>query len=115
MPNSILVIAPYWYQGTWVFDDAAVGLKQEPFIQGIPEMITTLVKGIPNARKGFKLLFSAAPFPQYQIELVWAREDMGGNWYHQKGQTQEGWLCPSLYKYFQQAPPGIFVKAEPLE
>jgi hypothetical protein len=24
--NSIMVINPYWYNGTWVFDDVAVGL-----------------------------------------------------------------------------------------
>ena len=25
--NAIMVIAPYWYNGTWVFDDPAVGLN----------------------------------------------------------------------------------------
>ena len=25
--NSIMVVAPYWYKGTWVFDDPAVGLS----------------------------------------------------------------------------------------
>ena len=24
--NSLLVIAPYWHQGTWAFDDDAHGL-----------------------------------------------------------------------------------------
>jgi hypothetical protein len=29
--NSILVVAPYRYSGTWVFDDPRVGLQAEPF------------------------------------------------------------------------------------
>ena len=114
MPNSILVIAPYWYSGTWVFDDKAAGLKQEPFVSGIPEMINDLVKDIPNASRGFKLLFAGIPFPGYQVELEWVREESGGNWYRIKGQTDEGWLCPSLFKYFEAAPERIFVKAEKL-
>ena len=49
MANALMVIAPYWYQGTWVFDDEAVGLNKEPFVAGVPEMIDNLVKAIPNA------------------------------------------------------------------
>ena len=112
MPNSIMVIAPYWYSGTWVFDDEAAGLKMEPFIQGIPDMINDLVKDIPEARRGFRLLFSSSLFPGYQVELEWVREEDEGNWYRIKGQTQEGWLCPSMFKYFKVAPKSIFVKAE---
>ncbi len=112
MTNSIMVIAPYCHNGTWVFDDESVGLKQEPFILYIPDMINDLVKDIPNARHGFKLLFSASPFPQYQIEIEWVREEFGGNWYRPKGQNLEGWLCPALFKYFKIAPKSIFVKAE---
>jgi hypothetical protein len=32
--NEIHVISPYKYHGTWVFDDARVGLLQEPFVAG---------------------------------------------------------------------------------
>ena len=53
--NSIMVIVPYWYEGTWVFDDDRVGLVREPFVSGIPEMIDLLVKDIPAARDGFRL------------------------------------------------------------
>jgi hypothetical protein len=115
MNNSLMVINPYWHKNTWVFDDEAVGLKQEPFVLNVPEMIDDLVKGIPGAKKGFKLIFSASPFPTYQVELEWVREDSGGNWYRIKGQTQEGWLCPALFKYFEEAPKYIFAKAEPIK
>jgi hypothetical protein len=59
--NSILVIAPYHYAGTWVFDDPRVGLQAEPFVSGIPELIDKLVAdaAISNAHDGFRLIFSA--------------------------------------------------------
>lgn len=110
--NSIFVISPYKYQGTWVFDDPRVGLVQEPFVAGIPEMMDRLVKDIPNADKGFRLLFSVSPFPGYTIELVWKREERGGNWYFCKEYDSEGWLCPALFKYFDKAPKKMYAKAE---
>src|SRR5271168_1448108 len=69
--NAIMVIAPYWYNGTWVFDDPAVNLNREPFVAGVPEMIDGLVKGIPVAKDGFRLTFSANPFPGFQSKLTW--------------------------------------------
>ncbi len=47
--NSLMVIAPYKYEGMWVFDDSAVGLYREPFVAGIDTMIDRLVADIPNA------------------------------------------------------------------
>jgi hypothetical protein len=117
MPNQIAIIAPYWVDdlGAWVFDDPKVGLEQEPFVSGIPEMIDFLVKDIPNARRGFRMLFSAAPFPGYQRKLAWQREDMGGNWYTCDDPPMEGWLCPALFRYFETAPLELYVKAEAKE
>ena len=112
--NSILVIAPYRSEGTWVFDDKARGLLKEPFVAGIPEMIDNLVTNIPNAGKGFRLLFSAEDFPGAQTKLVWHRKDTSGNWYYSEEYKREGWLCPSLFKYFREAPKTIYAKAEPL-
>jgi len=114
MANAIMVIAPYWYQGTWVFDDDSVGLNREPFVSGVPEMIDDMVKDIPNARQGFRLTFSASPFPGYQREFIWVREEYGGHWYRMEGQLREGWLCPALLRYFEIAPEKIYVKAEQL-
>ena len=110
--NAILVICPYRYHGTWVFDDPRVGLFREPFVAGIPEMIDKLAKGIPDADKGFRLLFSATPFPGYATKLVWQREEAGGNWYYSEEYDCEGWLCPALFRYFKKAPKEIYAKAE---
>ena len=67
--NSLFVIAPYKYEGMWVFDDPAVGLSKEPFIAGIDTMIDKIVAGIPNADKGFRAIFSAAQFPGADFKL----------------------------------------------
>lgn len=111
--NAMLVIFPYLYNGTWVFDDESVELQKEPFVQGIPEMIDILVRDIPDADKGFKMLFSANPFPRYGAKLEWLREEYGGNWYKWEAQGLEGWLCPALFKYFATAPKEIYCQALP--
>jgi hypothetical protein len=114
MPNQIMVIAPYWVDEfrLWVFDDPKVALEQEPFVSGVTEMIDFLVRDIPDAKKGFRLLFSAAPFPGHQRKLVWQRQEMDGNWYASDDPPMEGWLCPALFRYFDKAPPELYVKAE---
>jgi hypothetical protein len=115
--NQIQVIAPYWLEivKTWVFDDEAADLVQEPFVSGVPEMIDELVRDILNARQGFRLLFSAQPFPGFQRQLKWVREEVGGNWYKSEQPDAEGWLCPALFRYFDEAPAELYVKAEPLK
>ena len=111
--NSIMVVAPYWYKGTWVFDDPAVGLRREPFVAGVPEMIDVLVKDIPDSRDGFRLLFSANPFPGYHKRLDWLRGDSGGNYYRLDQPPIEGWICPAMFRYYKAAPKALYVKAEP--
>jgi hypothetical protein len=111
--NSLFVIAPYKYEGMWVFDDPAVGLSKEPFIAGIDTMIDKIVAGIPSADKGFRAIFSAAQFPGADFKLEWCREESGGNWYYSDQSKMEGWLCPALLKYFPSAPREIYVKVEP--
>lgn len=112
--NSITAIRPYWNDVTWVFDDPATGLVAEAFVSGIPEMIEILVREIPNARDGFRLLFSAGPFPGAMGHLQWLREEFEGNWYRWADQGLEGWLCPALFKYFERAPRELYVRAEAL-
>ena len=111
--NAIGVIAPYKYEGMWVFDDSAVGLVREPFVAGIDTMIDRLVAAIPNAEKGFRLLFSSTPFPGHTVRLEWQREESGGNWYYAPQLNMEGWLCPALFKYFENAPRELYGRAEP--
>ena len=112
MVNAMMVIYPYREQYTWVFDDERVGLVREPFVQGVPEMINVLVADIPNADRGFRLWFSANPFPGYQAEMLWLKEEYGGNWYRWEAKNLEGCLCTALLKYFPESPPKFYCKAE---
>jgi hypothetical protein len=109
--NAINVIAPYKYLGMWVFDDAKVGLVQEPFVSGADTMIDRVVTDIPDAETGFALIFSAAPFPGCQISLQWRRADGSGNWYYAHELDMEGWLCPALLRYFAEPPQTIYALA----
>ena len=77
--NSINVIAPYKHLGTWVFDNAKVGLSQEPFVAGADTMIDRITANISNADSGFTLIFSASPFPGHQFRLDCRRSEDDGN------------------------------------
>jgi len=131
MANDIMVIEPYWYKGTWVFNDVSMGLEKEPLEGrfegdlgeimelaglgggGLSEMIDYLIKDIPNVHKGFILLFSSQPFAGYQVELTRVREEYGGWTYKAKDYRAEPWLSPTLLRYFEIAPESLYVKAEP--
>mgnify|MGYP006273001897 CR=1 FL=1 len=116
-----LTLHPYYLpeRRCWVFDDPATNLKAEEFVLGISEMIDRVVdsKRLPEPRRGFALTFSAEPFPGHDVELhLQHLEDRTGNWYAGDvgGERMEGWLCPALYKYFDAAPPRLFVRCDPL-
>ena len=69
--NAISVIAPYKHHGMWVFDDPRVGLVQEPFVAGADTMIDRVVADIPDAERGFTLIFSPAlRSPDTNIGLI---------------------------------------------
>lgn len=129
----MLELHPYeMHCGTWVFDDPETNLRQEPFVRGISEMITEVVraKGIPNASDGITLQFSGEPFPDCDAVLNWVRAgtpeewdaageqpwNRHGNWYKGEinGTVMEGWLCPALGRYFQNRPLKIAVRVLPL-
>jgi hypothetical protein len=113
MPNQIMTIKPYRWEGMWVFDDDRVGLHREPFVGGADTIIDAAIaeKGIRDAEKGFIMLFSADPFPGADLEFTWLRGDFGGNTYLWEGRGMEGWLCPALLRYFPEPPRKIFVQA----
>ena len=110
--NSITVIKPYYWEGLWVFDDERVGLDKEPFVAGADTLIDIAVEqfGITDAKSGFLLLFSATPFPGADLKLEWLREEQGGNVYIWRQNNHEGWLCPALLKYFEEAPTELHIQ-----
>lgn len=110
----------------WVFDDKETGLKWEAFISGTDEAIDFLVRDIPSAKNGFKMLFSDKPFKGHQLVGEWVKEgldysgNINGNWYrwHVPGHWSpgiSGWLCPALFLYFSKAPEKLYLKAEAID
>jgi hypothetical protein len=76
--NTLWVIHPYRDWGTWVFDDPRVGLRREPFVAGIPEMMDKLVRDIPNADKASDCFFQLPLSPIIQPSLYGGGRRPGG-------------------------------------
>ena len=114
--NSIMVVKPYKWEGMWVFDDAQTGLVREAFVSGVPEILEALLEkqGIPlnEAEKGFRLIFSAIPFPGHQLSARQVAGEASGTWYEEEVSKARGWLCPALFKYFAIAPENLYVRVE---
>ena len=115
--NALMVIQPYKHNGVWMFDDEARGLVAEPFVAGIPEIIEDLIErhtemSSEEAENGFTVVISSSPFPEHQAVLALEREDMGGNWYKEEETEYEGWLCPAMYKFFEEAPERIYIQVQ---
>ncbi len=110
--NSISIIKPYKYEGVWVFDDEKVNLVREAFVAGADAILDVATADIPNAEEGFVLIFSGSLFPGAQISLEWVREEMGGNVYHWADREMDGWLCPALLMYFNEAPKQLHVQVK---
>jgi uncharacterized protein DUF6717 len=114
MSNALMVINPYKWEGMWVFDDDKVDLIREPFVFGADKIIdkALALKGIKHPEKGFRLIFSAGPFPEFDLQFEWVRQGDGGNYYKSDEFQMEGWLCPALLKYFDDPPQEIYAKFE---
>ena len=95
-----------------MFDDAKLGIVQEPFVSGADVIIDRMTADIPDASRGFTLIFSASPFPGFQYELDRRRDEFGGCWYYSSRHDLEGWLCSALFKYFAEAPSRLFIQAK---
>jgi hypothetical protein len=130
--NQIFIICPYSFGSAWVFDDERVGLVREPFVESAGKIIDVLVAKLPEAEKGFTLLFSSGPFDGYQKLLHHTTKDVmegnpplsnrfeqyevfGGHYYSLYDVVDPPircWLCPAMFKYFESAPKHIYVQAK---
>jgi len=109
MTTTVMTIYPYKYKDLWVFDDPSVGLEKEPFVSGADNIIDMMVLPLKNADDGFKLLFSKTAFDGFQHSLTRLFSDDAGWWYLHEESGMQGWLCPALYKYFNDAPEILYV------
>jgi hypothetical protein len=111
--GNTIVIAPYWAEDKWVFDDPVHGLDHEPVLKGTPDLLNELVKDMPQAREGFRLLCSTKSFKGYQKKLVWVRAEAGGNYYAlADNKALKGLLRPSMFRYFSKTPKTLYLKVE---
>ena len=108
--NAIMVIKPYKWNGMWVFDDENTELVREPFVSGADDIIDIMVRDIEGAESGFGLTFSHVPFPNHDLELIRRQEEAEGWWYESPVLGMEGWLCPALFLYFEEAPVRLYAK-----
>lgn len=107
--NTISVISPYKFEGVWVFDDPEKGLTKEAFVAGADTMLDVVTRDLPKDKR-FLLYFSAEPFPGHQIKLNHVKPEYEGNIYHWEEHGLDGWLCASLYKYFDTAPKNLYIQ-----
>lgn len=115
--NSIFAIAPYEWNGLWVFDDAERGLLKEPFVAGADTMIETSAMLFLGRKTDFVILFGSVPFPGNQIVLQWDRHESGGDVYKSctpgMMEGEECWLCPAMRLYFvDEAPKFIYAQVK---
>jgi hypothetical protein len=99
----------------WAFDDKRTGLKGEPFVMGINEMIDAIVlkqgMNLKQAKaNGMIIEFCTSEFDGYAVKWERRAEMGGGNWYEWVEGKMTGWLCPALYLYYTDAPDAIYGK-----
>lgn len=112
--NTINVIEIYKFTNLWVFDDDKKGLEREALIAGADLIIDNMVSTFENPEDGFICIFSENPFPghMYKLELTQRGDLINGNWYRCAALGLDGWLCGSLYKYFDTEPENIYIQVK---
>lgn len=103
----------------WCFDIPIIGLVDEPFVKGVPEIIENNLIKINKLKEaqdyGVTVLFSnssvkPAEFKQgHYFKLYKMHEENGGCWYKDGNSGFEGWLCPNLFQFFATTPKQIHV------
>jgi hypothetical protein len=112
--NALRVLNVYRYNGMWVFDDEDVGLSREPFVSGVPEIFDKLLLSKGISGYSFNLVFSDQKFPNCDAHAVWTKAEDGGNWYTTEIRCASftGWLCPALFRYYEQAPADLYFSVQ---
>jgi hypothetical protein len=87
----------------WVFTDERRNLLEEPFVAGVPEIITEIVADIPNAKEGFRLTFSAGPFPGHELVATRGEPESGAIGITSRTPTKRAGSVP-LFNSFPRRP-----------
>ena len=95
----------------WVFDDWRVGLVEEPFVDGMDVILDRMTQDIDGASDG--VLLEMSTLRQADANALF--RDTGGRrgeWteYEWVGSGRTGWLCPSLFYYFEKPPQEFWLR-----
>lgn len=108
--NSLFVLKPYYdkEKESWVFDDEERGLKKEALVLGADKLCQALYDKYGD----FSASFSAGYIPDSDFVLNRVSESSHefGTWYEEEATKQEAWLCPALFKFFDEAPDNIYLR-----
>lgn len=113
MGNALMVVAPYWFQGSWVFDNPALDLDKEPLLLGDQKLIDELVSEIPDAKRGFRMIFSEKPFSCVEKGFLRIRQQKNPKWMRLGEFSFAEKFNPTFFKYFNNPPKRIFMRIEP--
>ena len=112
--NAMMSLNLYKTGNTWMFDDDTYGIKAEPFVLGMSEIITAY---LPEGKDKCTAIFSLNKFPTCDtLDLM--QEDSNGGWYVVKESSSEnitgmsGWLCPVTRVYLKAIPKNIYYKIQ---
>jgi hypothetical protein len=112
MSNAMMQLHLYKRGDTWKFDDPMHGIKAEPFVLGMSEMISFYVA---NSRVyTTTITFSLSKFPRCH-ELNFLEHDSNGAWYFDPYSEKMGWLCPIIRTYMNGIPQKIYFTIEQKE
>jgi len=112
--NAMMSLNLYKTGETWMFDDDTYGIKAEPFVLGMSEIISAYLS---KGKDGCTAIFSLNKFPLCDT-LDLTQEDSNGGWYVVSESNfptikgMKGWLCPVTRMYLKTIPQNVYYKIE---
>jgi len=112
--NAMMSLNLYKTCETWMFDDDTYGIKAEPFVLGMSEIISAYLS---KGKDRCTAIFSLNKFPLCDT-LDLTQEDSNGGWYVVSESNfptikgMKGWLCPVTRVYLKTIPQNVYYKIE---
>ena len=112
--NAMMSLNLYKTGETWMFDDDTYGIKAEPFVLGMSEIISAYLS---KGKDRCTAIFSLNKFPLCDT-LDLTKEDSNGGWYVVSESNfptirgMKGWLCPVTRVYLDTIPQNVYYKIE---
>ena len=110
--NAMMSLSLYKTGNTWMFDDDTYGIKAEPFVLGMSEIISAY---LPKGKDRCTAIFSLNEFPLCDT-LDLTEEEANGGWYvvgesnFPTIEGMKGWLCPVTRVYLNTIPQNVYYK-----